>query len=98
MIINDIANLADGTYMLDTELKPAPVDLTEGYWVGIDPIDSADLVNHAVFGVWTNDEGIKEFDKVSFEEDLETALIFAKIWNQKAIWDNKNGVEIPVTK
>ena len=97
MKINELANLADGTYIV-TDIGTALLlaDYDNGYWVGEQPIDSADLTEFTLFGVWTNAKGIKEYDLVIFEEDFESALRTAKKYNQKAIWDNKNSREITV--
>lgn len=99
MRINDIANLADGTYRIQFDGTICLItDVTEGYWIGVAPLEAEDLNSFGLFGVWTNAEGIKEFDYVILSNNLESALRYAKGFDQVAIWDIANGVEIAVTK
>lgn len=87
--------MKDGTY-LKTETGFIPVAKDTGYWVASNEVEPDTLAVGDYLGVWTDPEtGKVWYDKTNFIEDLGTALILCRHWNQKAIWDNKNNKAIP---
>lgn len=94
---------ADGTYDLVTGEK---VTFTKGYQMSFErPGMSEDKVNELAdffahtlclplyVGVW---EGTREVSVHLEHWEEREALLLAKVWNQDAIWDWKNGTAITV--
>ena len=87
--------MIDGTY-LKTEDGFTKVDLDYGYWVASNEINPDHLAVGKYLGVWTDPEtGKTWYDETHHIEDLGTALILCRTWNQKAFWDIKNNKAIP---
>lgn len=87
--------MIDGTYvkMTDGFMRVTP---ESGYWVASQEITPEDLEVGEFLGVWTDPEtGKTWYDKTHHIEDLGTALILCRHWNQKAFWDIKNNKAIP---
>ena len=94
-----LEQLKDGTYRV-TEAHSVPVlvtDVTDGYWVAFKAVESLDDARDYYLGVWTDPaDGKRYYDATVWLEDLGTALISAKQWNQISIWDIANNEAIPV--
>lgn len=88
--------MKDGTYQ-KTENGFIPVTKDYGYWVASREVELDTLAVGEYLGVWTDPEtGKVWYDQSHFIEDKGTALILCRHWNQKAIWDCANAVEIPM--
>lgn len=87
--------MKDGTYR-KTENGFEPVIVDFGYWVAEREVEPDTLQNGEYLGVWTDENGKVWYDQSHFILDKGTALILCRQWNQKAIWDCANAVEIPM--
>ena len=89
--------MENGTYLVldGDKFITARIETGRGYWVAETELDLADVKSGDVIGIWTDtDTGKVWVDRSRFFTELDTALFWAKQWNQLAIWDNANGVEV----
>ena len=89
--------LENGTYLVlssDTTTL-AKIETGRGYWVAELQTTLEDIQNGDIIGIWTDKDTDKTWlDKSRYFDNLDTALFWAKQWNQLAIWDNANSKEI----
>jgi hypothetical protein len=89
--------LENGTYLVlsgDTTTL-AKIETGRGYWVAESETTLDSILSGEIIGVWTDtDTGKVWLDKSRYFDNLDTALFWAKQWNQIAIWDNANQKEI----
>jgi hypothetical protein len=89
--------LENGTYLVlssDTTTL-AKIETGRGYWVAELQTTLEDIQNGDIIGIWTDKDTDKTWlDKSRYFDNLDTALFWAKRWNQLAIWDNANSKEI----
>ena len=88
--------MKDGTYIRAADGNLMPIFIDYGYWVASREIDPNTLAVGQYLGVWTDENGKVWYDLSHFIEDRGTALMLCRYWNQKAIWDCANAVEIPM--
>jgi hypothetical protein len=87
--------LQDGTYLKLSDNNLVKIETDKGYWVAEKETSLFDAYNGTIIGVWNDkDTGKLWVDKSRYFEDLETALFWAKLFDQLAIWDNANQKEI----
>ncbi len=89
--------LENGTYLvLSSEtITLAKLETKRGYWVAESETSLDNIQSGEIIGVWTdNDTGKVWLDKSRYFDKLDTALFWAKQWNQLAIWDNTYQKEI----
>jgi len=94
----------DGIPMLANQ-----INMTYGYWVSddtgvsvhgeleynaiLDALDLMDIQDGEIVGVW-QDKGISYIDRSYHIRQKDTALKMAKTFDQKAIWDCVNSLEV----
>lgn len=91
----DNMELQDGTYLKLSDTNLIKIETDKGYWVAEHETIIDATPNYKIIGVWNDtDTGKVWIDQSWYFEDLDTALFWAKRWNQLAIWDNANQKEI----
>jgi hypothetical protein len=86
--------MLDGTYLKkgETFLR---VETQDGYWVAVAETTLAETQDGELVGVWNDpDTGRLWIDKTRFILDKTQAITTAKLYNQIAIWDNRNQTTI----
>ena len=94
----------DGIPMLANQ-----INMTDGYWVSddtgvsvhgaldsngiLDSLNLMDIQDGEIVGVW-QDNGISYIDRSYHIRNMDTALKMAEAFEQKAIWDCSNSLEI----
>jgi hypothetical protein len=86
--------MRDGTY-LKTAGTFQRIEAVDGYWVATAETTLETAEEGEIIGVWSDPETGKLWvDKTRFIQDLATATITAKAYDQIAIWDNANQTTI----
>lgn len=89
--------IENGTYLVlsGDSFTLAKLETNRGYWVAESETSLDNILSGDVIGIWTDKDTDKTWlDKSRYFDKLDTALFWAKQWNQLAIWDNANGMEI----
>lgn len=87
--------MKDGTYQ-KTEAGFIPIIAKSGYWVGVEETTLDAIELGETFGAWTDSTGFLWIDKTVRVSDLSNALLLAKTFSQKAIYDVANQKEMEV--
>jgi hypothetical protein len=88
--------MQDGTYIMTEEGMEALMKLT-GYWVALEEVELSSVKPGDVVGVWTDKlTGKVWLDRSMHVEDLTTAIVYGKLYKQKAIYDIENEKVIQV--
>lgn len=85
-----VQDLEDGTYSRSGDvINDYSQKWAYGYMVGIGSLCSDDfrLPGSILFGVWTDDNGKRYYDRVRHVDALSDALILARQHGELAIWD-----------
>jgi hypothetical protein len=85
------------------------INMSDGYWVSddtgvsvhgaldfngiLDSLNLMDIQDGEIVGVW-QDKGISYIDRSYHIRNMDTALKMAEAFEQKAIWDCDNSLEI----
>jgi hypothetical protein len=86
--------MRDGTY-LKTNGTFLRIEAIDGYWVATTETRLTWVMDGEIVGVWNDpDTGRTWVDNTRFIQDLATATITAKAYDQIAIWDNANQTTI----
>lgn len=86
--------MQNGTYLKKngTFLR---IETNEGYWVAVEEIALDSVQDGEIVGIWQDPETGKLWvDETRFILDREQAITTAKAYDQIAIWDNRNQIEI----
>jgi hypothetical protein len=89
--------IKDGTY-LKTENGLSPINAKTGYWVGIEETTLEEIETNETIGIWKDENGKLWIDKVVRLTDLSQAILLAKTFLQKAIYDIANNKVITLNK
>lgn len=86
--------MRDGTY-LKMNGNFIRLETQEGYWVATSETTLPEVADGQIVGIWTDPETGKVWvDKTRFILDKTQAITTAKLYNQIAIWDNRNQTTI----
>lgn len=92
-----LESLADGTYRIINGIHPQLViDVSDGYWVAIEAVESLYDAKHDYLGVWTDANGERYYDRTIHINDRATAVGIGQAFNQLSIWDIKENKVIPL--
>lgn len=85
---------ADGTYLKTGETF-IRLETQDGYWVATQETTLESAKDGDIVGIWQDPETGKLWvDKTRFILDKNQAITTARLYNQIAIWDNRNQTTI----
>lgn len=86
--MDEIIELPDGTYIQDSygDIEEYASKWAYGYIVGTAPIMSDQLDGLKLFGVWTDDDGVRYYDHVVHVDAYQDAISLAMDYGQEAIY------------
>lgn len=91
-----VSVMENGTY-LKTDAGFSPIKAVSGYWVAFEETTLDAALPGETIGIWTDSETGKVWvDKSMHLNDLEKAIVFGRMFDQKAIYDIARQQEIRI--